>query len=582
MELFELLNTANSWIYILAGALVLALGAFFGYRSINKTNRFTKQILALETEMLDIKAIPVSQRLAKLAAVGENNVVFASVYQEYSKLYDETHELYSKEIGIELDDAKTKLKNKEFFKISPILKGLAIKIDSFKERIIQIEDALKEIMKDEDETRLLEEKVKAQLHECKELLKHHELEVEVCLEEFIIEFKKIDEQLAIYSDTVKSGSYNDAKDILEKVLIDISKIKEIIENNYSIISEISIKIPARLNELIDLYNDMQNQGYPLYHISGIATINSVKDSVFNAIEFLKAFNFENMSDVIAHLNLKLDVLYNALETEQKARLNFEANFKISYDRAELLENEHIRHIKEVAELEKYYILDEKILEKTKTIKKAISSLSNVRRILDNLTYGNQAYSSRIDRLNEMIEQVNIVETGIKEFKEGVRKLSDISELAYTLLEAAAFKLKNAQFKLRETHHQKLNDKFIEKFNHVYNLIEKLGGQISKMPMDIGKIDNYTTEINKNLVAIISAVDEDVSNFNKARKLLMYANAYRSSFTDVARNLTKAETLYFDANFVQAIDVTLEATSRFAIPDSLLAEFDIATPSQGDL
>jgi septation ring formation regulator EzrA len=178
--------------------------------------------------------------------------------------------------------------NKEFFKISPILKGLAIKIDSFKDRIIQIEDALKEIMKDEDETRLLEESVKAQLLECKQLLKHHELEVEVCVDEFNVEFKKIDEQLAIYSDTVKSGSYNDAKEILEIVLKDINKLKDIIEVNHSIISEISIKIPARLNELIDLYNDMQNQGYPLYHISGIATINSVKDSVYNAIEFLKS------------------------------------------------------------------------------------------------------------------------------------------------------------------------------------------------------------------------------------------------------------------------------------------------------
>jgi carboxylesterase type B len=47
------------------------------------------------------------------------------------------------------------------------------------------------------------------------------------------------------------------------------------------------------------------------------------------------------------------------------------------------------------------------------------------------------------------------------------------------------------------------------------------------------------------------------------------------------NSKEKPTLYFDANFVQAIDVTLEATSRFAIPDSLLAEFDIVTPPQGD-
>lgn len=576
-----MLNTANSWIYILIGALVITLSAFFGYRSINKTKRYTKAILSLESNLLDVKAIPVTQRLSKLAAVGENNVVFASVYQEYNKLYEETLELYSKEISEELDDAKVKLKNKEFFKISPILKALNIKIESFKERIVQIEDALKEIMKDEDETRLIEDRIKAELASAKDIFKQHQTEIEVCFDEFNDEFKKIDEQLAMYSDTVKSGSYNDAKDILKKVEKDLKKIIKNIEDNHSIIGEISIRIPLRLNELIDLYNDMQNQGYPLYHISGIATINSVKESVYNAIEFLKVFNFENMNDVIEHLNSKLDVLKNSLEAEQQARLNFEANFKVSYDRAEILENEHIRHIKEVSELEKYYILDEKIVEKTKTIKKAISSLSNVRRILDNLVYGNQAYSSRIDRLNEMIEQVNIVETGIKEFKQSVRALSEISELAYTLLEAAAYKLKNAQFKLRETHHQKLNDKYIEKLNYIYNLVEKLGSQIAKMPMDIGKIDNYTSEINKNLDSILSSVEEDISNFNKARKLLMYANAYRSSFTDVARNLTKAEALYFDANFVQSIDVTLQATSRFAIPESLLAEFDIATLPKGE-
>jgi septation ring formation regulator len=581
MELFELLNTANSWIYILGGTLFLILGSFLIYRSVNKTQRYTKTILSLESDLLDVKAIPVYQRLTKLAAVGENNVVFNSVYQEYNKLYEETLNLYSKEISEELEDAKLKLKNKELFKISPILKALDVKIQSFKERIIQIEEALKEIMKDEDETRLIEEKVKGQLAEAKNLLNQYEAEIEVCLDEFNLEFKKIDELLAMYSDTVKSGSYNDAKDLLSKVEKEISKIKTNIVDKHSIIGEISIKIPARLNELIDLYNDMQNQNYPLYHISGIATINAVKESVFNAIEFLKLFNFENMEEVIIHLNDKLDVLKNALENEQTARLNFEANFKISYDRAELLENEHIRHIKEVAELEKYYILDDKIIDKTKLIKKAISSLSNVRRILDNLTYGNQAYSTRIERLNEMIEQVRIVEDGIKEFKASVGKLRDISDLAYSLLEDAAYKLKNAQFKLRETRHQNLNQKYIEKFNYIYNIVEKLGGQIAKMPMDIAKIDNYSSEIKKNLVLILDNVDQDVINYKKARKLLMYANAYRSLFSEVARSLTKAEALFYDANFAQAIEVTLEATSRFAIPDTLLAEFDQSMINQGE-
>ena len=580
MGLFEFLNTSNSWIFILAGSIVALGGSFWIFRTFNKKTRFNKTIQVLEAKMVEIQAIPVLKRLTQLGTIGENNVVFASVYTEYNKLYQETIELYNKDIGDELTDAKTKLKNKEFFKLNPILKALNVKIDAYKERIEQIEDQLKEIMKDDDETRSYEQQIKDLVNETKNLLNQYETEIEVCSEEFDVEFKKVEEKLALYSDTVKTGSYNDAREILKRAEKDLNVIKDYLVNHHTTIGEISIKIPNRLNEAIDLYNEMQNLNYPLYHISGLATINSVKESILNAIEFLKVFNFENMGEVINHLNSKLDVLMTALADEKSARFNFEANYKQSYDRAENLELEHIKHIKELNELEKYYILDDKINEKIKTIKKAITELSSARRILDNLVIGNQAYSSRLEKLNEMMTQVNIVEQGISEFKTSVRKLSEISEAAYTLLSDAAFKLKNAQFKLRETKHSKLYENFVESFNYVYNLIEKLGVQITKLPMDIAKIESYTNEINKNLESILSRVEEEVTNFNKARKLIMFANAYRELFTDVQRTMNKAEALYFEANFAQAIDITLQATSRFAIPDTLLKEFDIITADKG--
>lgn len=580
MGLFEFLNTSNSWIFILAGSIVALGGSFWIFRTFNKKTRFNKTIQVLEAKMVEIQAIPVLKRLTQLGTIGENNVVFASVYTEYNKLYQETIELYNKDIGDELTDAKTKLKNKEFFKLNPILKALNVKIDAYKERIEQIEDQLREIMKDDDETRSYEQQIKDLVNETKNLLNQYETEIEVCSEEFDVEFKKVEEKLALYSDTVKTGSYNDAREILKRAEKDLNIIKDYLVNHHTTIGEISIHIPNRLNEAIDLYNEMQNLNYPLYHISGLATINSVKESILNAIEFLKVFNFENMGEVINHLNSKLDVLMTALADEKSARFNFEANYKQSYDRAENLELEHIKHIKELNELEKYYILDDKINEKIKTIKKAINELSSARRILDNLVIGNQAYSSRLEKLNEMMTQVNIVDQGISEFKTSVRKLSEISEAAYTLLSDAAFKLKNAQFKLRETKHSKLYENFVESFNYVYNLIEKLGVQITKLPMDIAKIESYTNEINKNLESILSRVEEEVTNFNKARKLIMFANAYRELFTDVQRTMNKAEALYFEANFAQAIDITLQATSRFAIPDTLLKEFDIITTDKG--
>ncbi|MFA6936094.1 MAG: septation ring formation regulator EzrA, partial [Bacilli bacterium] len=150
----------------------------------------------------------------------------------------------------------------------------------------------------------------------------------------------------------------------------------------------------------------------------------------------------------------------------------------------------------------------------------------------------------------------------------IANMRDNAEYAYDLVYDASYKLKNAQIEIRNSKHEFLREKYVDDFNYSYSLIEKLSLLISKAPIDTQSVNKYSEELNNNCNTVINNVNEDLRLLKIAEKLLMHANSYRSSFSDVARNLSKAEMFYFEGRFKDAIDLTLEATSRFYIPEQL--------------
>jgi len=109
---------------------------------------------------------------------------------------------------------------------------------------------------------------------------------------------------------------------------------------------------------------------------------------------------------------------------------------------------------------------------------------------------------------------------------------------------------------------RLRQIYNDEFAIGYNIIEKLGNVISYQPIDVDRVNKYYYE----LKALVERLEkETTSAIRKAEyteKLIMFANAYRSQFGEIARSCAKAELYFFDARFDEAIEMVKDSLRKF--------------------
>jgi septation ring formation regulator EzrA len=156
----EFISSTQGIITIVAIVIVVFAIVLVVVRLKTKQKRLSSIIFNYEKQVLNIKSIPVQSKLTKLEVVGKNNVVYASVFAEYSKSYKDTCDYYDDELRKQFDIAKAQVSNKEYASFSNTIKSIEESVSSYTQKVNQLDSQLQEIMKDEVDTKSYEDKVR--------------------------------------------------------------------------------------------------------------------------------------------------------------------------------------------------------------------------------------------------------------------------------------------------------------------------------------------------------------------------------------------------------------------------------------
>lgn len=566
--LASILEKPGIIIALVSAVIVIAVLVYFWVRISTKKQRFIKAFQALDRERNSIANIPVTYKLLKLEKIGQNNVVYAEVHREYKKTYDEIISVFSAEYRSDCNLAKRELNDKNYRRLSEILNNIDVKLAAHREKMTQLSDQIDAITKEEDEAKAQEAELKSKSRECYEKYQRNHHELDILQDEFKEFFHRIDDKFQTYEEYIQRGSYTDAKEVLMMIKDNLDEIDNQLSNAPKYTVLVTRYIPQKINEVIDKYNEMQEKGFPLYHILANSIISQLKENLSRVIGKLKSFQYVNIENDISEMETEISKLAKALENEKVARDEFDKRAEVAYDKAEYLERNYIKHIKETAEVKKVYETNEARAELDRKIKVEIQKLSVIRRSLDALNYGRQPYSLRIEKLKDLEAQVEVVEQCMDDSLGNLESMRDLSDYAYNLIEESKFTLKTLELEIRNTKLEKVIQNYVDEFNYGYTLIEKLSSIIARMPIDISKVQQLSGELAKLTDKLEKTASKQIIDAQYAEKLLMYANTFRPSYNDVARDISKAEIYFYDGKFTEAIAITKEALSRFPMPEYL--------------
>lgn len=542
--------------------LIIAVSVFLYVRVKTKKSRLMKSIHVLNKSFVEIQSLPIQAKLVKIEQIGDKNVVFARLCEEYTTQYDQIRKTYEPDLKKEFELAKEQVHAGDYLNLNETMKGLHIKLQAYKDKMYEVDRLVSSVTQDEEAIIAKAKNIKTILSECREIFVVNQEELKIFEAEYEEVFNDIQTNFDIYDDHLIRGNYTDAKEVLislERIVVNLHKNISIAPKYANLATKV---IPSKINLIIDEYTEMQTKGYPLYHIFANSTVSTVKDLLGQVIYSIKMFQFDGLENQINSIMEKINELRGKLEKEKENCLQFESEWMDIYNKAEDLERLYIKNMKDITRLSKVYEISERTNALANAAKVEVNKLSVIRRTLDSLNYGKQPYSTRLVKMQELKAQIAVVEEAINTYRNNFEDMRDNSEDAYDLVNEATVKLKNLQLAVRNTKIEKLKQNFNDEFAFGYNLIEKLGNIISYQPIDVDRVNKYYGD----LKALVERIEKEASlQIKKAEyteKLIMFANSYRSQFAEVARNCAKAELYFFDARFDEAIEMVKEALKRY--------------------
>ena len=542
--------------------LIIAVLIFFYVRVKTKKSRLLKSIHILNKSFVEVQSLPIQAKLVKIEKIGEKNVIFSRLCEEYTTLYNQIKETYEPDLKKEFELAKEQVHAGDYLNLNETMKGLHIKLQAYKDKMYEADRLISSVTQDEEQVKAKEKNIKTIYLECREIYTTNEEELRIFANEFNEVFENIDNNYEIYNDHLIRGNYTDAKEVLislERIVLTLHKNISIAPKYANLATKV---IPSKINHIIDEYTEMQSKGYPLYHILANSTVSTVKDLLGQVIYSIKNFQFDGLENQINIIMEKVNELRGKLEKEKENFIQFESSWVEIYNRAEDLERLYIKNMKIITRLSKVYEIGERTNALADIAKREVNNLSVIRRTLDSLNYGKQPYSVRLAKVKELEQQIQVVEEAINNYRNNFEDMRDNSEEAYELVNSATVKLKKLQLAIRNTKIEKLKQNFNDEFALGYNLIEKLGNVISLQPIDVERVNKYYNDLKVLVEGIEKEAIEQIKKAEYTEKLIMCANSYRSQFAEVARNCAKAELYFFDARFDEAIELIKESLQRY--------------------
>lgn len=568
----NLFGLETKWVIIgiAAIAVILALIVFIWIRVITKHSRYHKMILALDNTRNKINELQISFKLVKLEKIGANNVGYAELYNEYKQAYEGLVAEFNNDFNKNYDLLKKQLVEKDYKALTENIHATESKLINYRSKMEQLDAQISSVTKDEDELREIEAQLKSINRECYEKYQQHKENLVVLESEFKTSLNKIDDMFETYEEYISRGSYTDARENLMIIKENLSDLKGKLDDAPRYAVAITVDIPQKMNAVIDKYNSMQTEGYKLFHITANTTINSLKEKLKTAIAMLKVFDFVALDNCLEGMNKDIYRLDQSLDEEREAKEKFDSDYDKTYSEAEKLGKYYLKNIRDTADNHRKFAVDKEQDNLEHTLKVEIQKLSVCRNALDSSNYGNQSYTMRLRRLNELINQVAVVNNIMKSANDNITDKKDNAYNANKLVNEGSIRLKNLEIDVRNSHFDKIVQFFEDDFKTGYNILGRLSELVNSIPIDIPLVQKNTND----LTNLLNKLDIDTHNMIKdaeyAEKLLMFANSMRASSSSVSREVSKAELYFFDGKYKEAIYIIKDFAGN-QLPKSLRNE-----------
>ena len=466
------------------------------------------------------------------------------------------------EIEIKLFDSESSIDRYKFKEARKTLDEAGEKLLQIESELDSIISELTELLETEESSRKSAEELLPTIKEMEKTLLQNRFLYDRATLRFEVELEELNNSLIAYNDLVENGEYHQAKEIIDKVNLEIKEVEEEIQEFPDIYKMCKSELPEQLMNLNKGIQEMKTDGYPVEHLGFYEDIQKHQQHLLVCVETLETKGTEDVKAVIPKIENSVKKMYDLLEKEVIAKNYIDTKLPNYTRELESFMSTFETTNEDIKVLKETYYFEDKDLEQILTFEKRVEEL-NVQ--YDNFVNQVKEKAETLSKLRAQLEgnfnNLEQLRNDHKAFKEHIDMLRKDELEARDQLVLLQEKLETSTRKLRMNNLPGIPKFILKRIDEAKTKITFVTEELTSQPLDINRIQKTLSEANTAVERAVEEVDILIEQAFLTEQVIQYANRYRSTNQELANSLKKSEDLFRKNDYELALEEAAQAIEK---------------------
>lgn len=546
---------------IIFGTILVALIIFMiVYHSI-KLKIYRQEILDLQNQINGIKTLPLQYRLGRVQSIAKNMPEVAEEYEQFTKDFEKITEFQKNELGVlvnEVDESLFYGKTHGIKKKFALIREMTQRYDHDAKDLLARIEKVTEI---ENIQRVEIIRVKGKYREVGNEYEKIRVKVEEFVPHVLEMFKELDDDFVKLETLMNNQMLADAKNFTEEIENRIDSLQENLKDLPSYVYVVSDLLPSKIDKVDELIASLEGDEYALEEMNIAARRQEVDEQMEESIAHVKNVDIKGAAEVLEPLTGLIEELVIDLGKELDSYKQFKEKWRESYNELQRLTDVYQNTMKEYRRLITEFVIDEEEVVISKKYEEFKQIQKDANDLIEQMESGHFAYANMLEHVENLYDRMMQHDAYLEEFKKQKEDIDTKNQKTEELLENINIVLLEIKSEIKNEHLPLVNDSYRDYIADSYNKVEEIKRFKTHKPVVLNELCAKVEGARDVIYKLYDNVHNMIVTAGMVEDAIVYANRYRSMFLEVNTELTKAEVLFRNGEYRNALQVAVDILER---------------------
>ena len=546
---------------IIFGTILVALIIFMiVYHSI-KLKIYRQEILDLQNQINGIKTLPLQYRLGRVQSIAKNMPEVAEEYEQFTKDFEKITEFQKNELGVlvnEVDESLFYGKTHGIKKKFALIREMTQRYDHDAKDLLARIEKVTEI---ENIQRVEIIRVKGKYREVGNEYEKIRVKVEEFVPHALEMFKELDDDFVKLETLMNNQMFADAKNFTEEIENRIDSLQENLKDLPSYVYVVSDLLPSKIDKVDELITSLEGDEYALEEMNIAARRQEVDKQMEESIAHVKNVDIKGAAEVLEPLTGLIEELVIDLGKELDSYKRFKEKWRESYNELQRLTDVYQNTMKEYRRLITEFVIDEEEVVISKKYEEFKQIQKDANDLIEQMESGHFAYANMLEHVENLYDRMMQHDAYLEEFKKQKEDIDTKNQKTEELLENINIVLLEIKSEIKNEHLPLVNDSYRDYIADSYNKVEEIKRFKTHKPVVLNELCAKVEGARDVIYKLYDNVHNMIVTAGMVEDAIVYANRYRSMFLEVNTELTKAEVLFRNGEYRNALQVAVDILER---------------------